>query len=32
MQFTIFFGKILAGFKKNENNKIITDVDPVWIL
>ena len=32
MQFTIFLGKILAGFKKNEGNKIITDVDPVWIL
>jgi primosomal protein N' (replication factor Y) len=32
MQFTIFLGKILAGFKKNESNKIITDVDPVWIL
>jgi primosomal protein N' (replication factor Y) (superfamily II helicase) len=32
MQFTIFLGKILAGFKKSENNKIITDVDPVWIL
>ncbi len=32
MQFNIFFGKILAGFKKTEGNKIITDVDPVWIL
>ncbi len=32
MQFTIFLGKILAEFKKNEGNKIITDVDPVWIL
>jgi primosomal protein N' (replication factor Y) len=32
MQFTIFLGKVLAGFKKNESNKIITDVDPVWIL
>ena len=32
MQFNIFLGKILAGFKKNESNKIITDVDPVWIL
>jgi primosomal protein N' (replication factor Y) (superfamily II helicase) len=32
MQFAIFLGKILAGFKKNESNKIITDVDPVWIL
>jgi primosomal protein N' (replication factor Y) (superfamily II helicase) len=32
LQFTIFLGKILAGFKKNESNKIITDVDPVWIL
>jgi primosomal protein N' (replication factor Y) (superfamily II helicase) len=32
LQFTIFLGKILAGLKKNESNKIITDVDPVWIL
>jgi Primosomal protein N'' (replication factor Y) - superfamily II helicase len=32
MQFAIFLGKILAGFKKSERNKIITDIDPVWIL
>jgi hypothetical protein len=24
--------KIIKDFKKDENNKIITDVDPVWIL
>jgi len=32
MQFAIFLGKILAGFKKSGRNKIITDIDPVWIL
>jgi primosomal protein N' (replication factor Y) (superfamily II helicase) len=32
LQFTIFLGKTLADFKKNESIKIITDVDPVWIL
>ncbi|MCL5072372.1 MAG: primosomal protein N', partial [Actinobacteria bacterium] len=32
MRFNIRLAKIMKNFKKNENNKIIIDVDPVWIL
>jgi hypothetical protein len=28
----IKLSKIMKSFKKNEENKIITDVDPAWIL
>jgi len=31
-KFAAKFGKIMRNFKKTESNKIIIDVDPVWIL
>jgi primosomal protein N' (replication factor Y) len=32
LRFNMGLEKIIKDFKKDENNKIITDVDPVWIL
>ncbi|MBM3706206.1 MAG: hypothetical protein FJW66_06760 [Actinobacteria bacterium] len=32
MRFNVRLFKIIRNFKKNEGSKIITDVDPVWIL
>ncbi len=32
MQFNIMLGKILSGFNRDKDSKLIVDVDPVWIL
>lgn len=31
-KFAVKFGKIMRNFKKMDSNKIIIDIDPVWIL
>ena len=31
-KFAVKFGKVMRNFKKMDSNKIIIDVDPVWIL